>query len=107
MAVKKSLGMEIKQKATPNMSSLSAADKKSKAGRKRPRPGDFDYILEEHEQPDRQPEEPMDKFVTVRKKSVTIQDTRKPVTPLPVTEDSPRKTSRNDLASRLLGYVKL
>ena len=53
MAVKKSLGMEIKQKATPNMSSLSAADKKSKAGRKRPRPGDFDYILEEHEQPDR------------------------------------------------------
>ena len=33
----------------------------------------------------------MDKSVTVRKKSVTIQDTRKPVTPLPVTEDSPRK----------------
>ena len=58
----------------------------------RPRPGDFDYILEEHEQPDRQPEEPMDKFVTVRKKSMTIQDTRKPVTPLPVTEDSPRNS---------------
>ena len=33
----------------------------------------------------------MDKFVTVRKKSVTTQDTRKPVTPLPMREDSPRK----------------
>ena len=30
-----------------NLSVLSAADKKRKAGRKRSRPGDFDYILEE------------------------------------------------------------
>ena len=75
MAVKKSLGMEVKQKATPNMSSLSATDKKGKAGRKskRPRPGDFDY--------------------TLRLGSVTTQDiTRKPVTPLTVTEDTPIKT---------------
>ena len=49
LAVKKSLSMEIKQKAIPNMSILSAADKKRKAGRKRPRPGDFDYILEKAE----------------------------------------------------------
>ena len=67
-----------KEKATPNMSSLSVADKKSKTGRKRPRPGDFDYNLEEHKQPERQPEEPMDKFVTVRKKSVTLHTQENP-----------------------------
>ena len=45
----KSLGMEVNEKATPNLSVLSAADKKQKAGRKLPRPVDFNYILEEDE----------------------------------------------------------
>ena len=47
LAAKKSLGLDINEKASPNLSVLSAADKKQKAGRKHPRPGDFDYILEE------------------------------------------------------------
>ena len=95
--------MEIKQKPTPNMSALSTADKKQKAGRKRPRPGDFDYILEDIGQTsgktDKKKNDPIemsdkisDKFVTTRRKpvtSVTIEGnnvtenpSRKPVTPV-------------------------
>ena len=46
LAVKKTLGLEIKQKATPNSTGLHTVDKKRKVGRKRPRPGNFDYVLE-------------------------------------------------------------
>ena len=104
LAVKKSLGMEIKQKPTPNMSALSAADKKQKAGRKRPRPGDFDYILEDIGQTSEKTDiknDPIemsnkisDKFVTTRRKpvtSVTIEGnnvtenpSRKSVTPVTI-----------------------
>ena len=87
LAVKKSLGMEVNEKTTPNLSVLSAADKKRKAGRKRPRPGDFDYILEEEEQSNMMTEEPTkmsnkfsEKFVTMRRKPVTDETSRKPVT---------------------------
>ena len=59
----KALGIKIKQKPTPNMSALSAADKKPKAGRKRPRPRDFDYILEDNEQ-------------TIEKKSIKTNQLR-------------------------------
>ena len=81
LAVKKSLGMKIKQKPTPNMSALSAADKKPKAGRKRPRPGDFDYILEDNGQtsekkgikndPIEMSDKISDKFVTTQRKPIT------------------------------------
>ena len=79
--------MEVNEKTTPNLSVLSAADKKRKAGRKRPRPGDFDYILEEDEQSNMMTEEPTkmsnkfsEKFVTMRRKPVTDETSRKPVT---------------------------
>ena len=72
LVVKKSLGMEVNEKTTPNLSVLSVADKKRKAGRKRTRPGDFDYTLEEDEQSNMMTEEPttmsnkfIEKFVTM------------------------------------------
>ena len=85
-------------KPTPNMSALSAADKKQKAGRKRPRPGDFDYILEDIGQTNEKTDiknDPIemsnkisDKFVTTRRKpvtSVTIEGNK-------VTENPSRKS---------------
>ena len=51
LAVKKSLGMEIKEKAVPNLTRLSAADKRRKSGRKHSGPGDFDYVLEDGVRP--------------------------------------------------------
>ena len=81
------LGMEVNEKATPNLSVLSAADKKRKAGRKCLRPGDFDYILEEDEQSNMITEEPTkmsnkfsEKFVTMQRKLVTDETCRKPMT---------------------------
>ena len=79
--------MRKQHQTIPNLSVLSAADKKRKAGRKRPRPGDFDYILEEDEQSNMMTEEPTkmsnkfsEKFVTMRRKPVTDETSRKPVT---------------------------
>ena len=87
--------MEVNEKATLNLSVLSAADKKPKAGRKRPRPGDFDYILEEEEQSNIMTEEPTkmsnkfsEKFVTMRRKPVMDETSRKPVTDYNVTDDT-------------------
>ena len=78
--------MEVNGITTPNLSVLSATDKKRKAVRKRPRPGDFDYILEEDEQSNMTTEEPtkmsnkfIEKFVTMRRKPVTDETSRKPV----------------------------
>ena len=85
--------MEVNE-ATLNLSVLSAADKKRKAGRKRPRPGDFDYILEEDEQSNIMTEEPTkmsskfsEKFVRMGRKPVMDETSRKPVTDDNVTED--------------------
>ena len=102
LAVKKSLGMEGNEKTTPKLSALRAADKKRKAGRIRPRPGDFDYILEEDKQSNMVTEEPTkmsykfsEKFVTMRRKPVTDETSRKPVTDetlrKPVTDETSRK----------------
>ncbi|XP_053373936.1 glycine receptor subunit alpha-2-like [Mercenaria mercenaria] len=43
IAVKKSLGMDLNSKAKPNLTILRGLDEKKKAGRKRPRVGDYDY----------------------------------------------------------------
>ena len=128
LAVKKSLGMEIKQKPTPNMSALSAADKKQKAGRKRPRAGDFDYILADIGQtsektdikndPIEMSDKISDKFVTTRRKpvtSVTIEGNnvtenlyRKSLTPVTtesnnVTENPYRKSVTKDSSRDVAG----
>ena len=78
--------MEINEKASPNLSVFSAADKKRKAGRKNLRPGDFDYIQDEDTQPIMVTEKPTNvcnkfkKFDTMRRKPVTDDTSRKPLT---------------------------
>ena len=100
----------IQQKAIPNRSILSAADKKQKAGRKRPRPGDFDYILEKAVTD--KTDVMGDSFTDVREDPVamsmseeitdkSITRRRKPVTTDSITEDAytdlrNRKTEMTD-----------